>query len=81
MYILKSSRDEDLYVGSTNDLRRRVREHNQGRSQSTSWRGPFELLYYEAYKNEKDAREREQKLKLRGQARRHFMSRIRRCLA
>ena len=76
VYVLQSDKDKELYIGSTNDLRRRFREHQQGRSFSTSFRRPFTLVYYEAYRNERDARTREQKLKLRGQARRHLMTRI-----
>ena len=59
VYILRSKRDHDLYLGSTNDLRRRFEEHNKGKVYSTKLRTPFELIYYEAYKAEKDARERE----------------------
>lgn len=66
VYVLKSSIDQELYIGSTNDLKRRLREHNTKKSFSTSWRGPFELVYYESYKNLQDARDREQALKLRG---------------
>lgn len=57
-----------LYTGSTNDLRRRLHEHNAGKSQSTKLRAPFDLIYYEAYKSEKDARDREHNLKLRANA-------------
>ena len=67
-YILKSQKDNDLYIGSTNDLRRRMREHNSGLVKSTKYRKPFKLIYYEAYKSEKDARKREQNLKLRSRA-------------
>ena len=76
VYVLKSEKDHELYIGSTNDLLRRLREHQAGRSFSTSFRKPFALVYYEAYRNEQDARTREQKLKLRGQARRHLLDRI-----
>ncbi len=80
VYVLKSTIDNELYIGSTNDLKRRLREHNTGKSFSTSWRGPFELIYYEAYKNLKDAREREKALKLRGNSRKHLINRISRSL-
>ncbi len=80
VYVLKSQKDTELYVGSTNDLKRRVSEHQNGKSFSTQFRRPFELIYYEAYKNEKDAREREQGLKLRGNARRFLKERIARSL-
>lgn len=57
-----------MYIGYTNDLRRRLNEHNIGKNLSTKSRAPFELVYYEAYKSEKDARNREHNLKLRANA-------------
>jgi putative endonuclease len=80
VYVLKSSKDEELYIGSTNDLKRRLKEHQNGESFSTKLRRPFELIYYEAYKIEKDARLREQALKLRGNARRFLKDRIKESL-
>lgn len=68
LYILKSVADGNLYVGSTNDLKRRLFEHNQGRSRSTKHRVPFTLRYYEAYQDEEDARTREFQLKKDGKA-------------
>lgn len=76
VYILKSIKDKELYIGSTNDLKKRFSEHNKGKVESTKLRIPFELIYYEAYKSEKDARMRESRLKLRGQARQHLKTRI-----
>jgi putative endonuclease len=80
VYVLKSNVDGELYIGSTTDLKRRLREHNTGKSFSTSWRGPFELIYYEAYKTLEDARAREKALKLRGNSRKHLINRISRSL-
>lgn len=68
MYVLKSIKDSKLYWGSTDDLRRRVAEHNSGKSRSTKSRRPLELRYYEAYANEDDARNREYQLKKNGRA-------------
>jgi len=68
IYILKSKKDNQLYTGSTNDLKKRFKEHNDGKVVSTKARRPFELVYYEAYKVEKDARQRESNLKLRSRA-------------
>ena len=68
VYILKSKKDNLLYTGSTNDLRNRLKLHNEGKVFSTKNRIPFELIYYEAYKSEKDARIREKNLKLRSNA-------------
>lgn len=76
LYILGSKKDQELYVGSTNDLKKRLQEHNSGKVLSTKPRVPFKLLYYEAYLAEQDARDRESKLKLRGQARVHLLKRM-----
>jgi len=68
LYILKSKKDSDLYIGSTNNLERRLVEHNSGKNSSTKSRIPFDLIYFEGYKSESDARKRKAMLKLRGQA-------------
>lgn len=68
VYVLKSESDGKLYIGSTNDLRRRLLEHNSGKARSTKARAPFQLRYYEAYHNEADARSREFSLKKDGKA-------------
>lgn len=76
VYILKSKKDKYLYTGSTNDLTKRFAEHNAGKVFSTKSRGPFELIYYEAYKAEEDARKREHNLKLRSRALAQLKKRI-----
>ncbi len=68
LYILKSKKDDNLYIGSTNDLRRRLSEHNSGKIPSTKGRIPFELRYYESFHKEVDARKREFSLKKDGKA-------------
>lgn len=68
VYVLKSSVDEKLYVGSTNNLKRRFFEHNNRSNRSTKARTPFDLCYYEAYRDEYDARTREFQLKKDGKA-------------
>ena len=47
----------------TNDLERRIEEHNRGYSQSTKAYLPFELVYYEVYSSRLEARKREKYLK------------------
>ncbi|MDD5071606.1 MAG: GIY-YIG nuclease family protein [Patescibacteria group bacterium] len=59
VYILFSQKDRKLYIGYTNNLRRRMLEHRNGMSLATSNRRPLELIYYEAYSNQKDAMSRE----------------------
>jgi putative endonuclease len=76
VYVLKSKKDDDLYIGSTNDLRSRIILHNEGKVRSTKSRAPFELRYYEAYFNEDDARRREVSLKKDGRAKSILKSRI-----
>jgi putative endonuclease len=68
VYILKSKKDNNFYIGSTNNLKCRFHEHNSGWVFSTKSRKPFELIYYEAYSAESDARKREMNLKLRSRA-------------
>ncbi|MDD5292254.1 MAG: GIY-YIG nuclease family protein [Candidatus Omnitrophica bacterium] len=60
VYILKNTRTNELYYGYTNNIERRIAEHSR--------KQPQELVYYEAYKSESDARNREMKLKHHAQA-------------
>jgi len=63
VYVLKSKKDGSLYIGYTNDLKRRFVEHNKRNNKSTKHKAPFELVYYEAYKAQRDAKNREHMLK------------------
>lgn len=63
VYLLRSIPTRSLYVGFTHDLRRRITEHNKAGSKSTKSYVPWELLYYEAHRNEQGARRREKYLK------------------
>lgn len=76
VYILKSRKDNKLYIGSTSDLRRRLLEHSKGKVLSTKNRLPFELIYYEAYRDEHDARLREQSFKNSGSVYNGLVKRI-----
>lgn len=68
VYVLRSEKDKKLYTGYTNDLKRRLEEHNSGKNTSTKFRVPFTLIYYEAYKSREDATHREKMLKLYGRS-------------
>ena len=63
LYIIKSKKDRKLYIGITSNLRKRFREHNTGEVESTRYRRPFILVYYEAYYSFEDVKERERRLK------------------
>ncbi|OGR84247.1 MAG: hypothetical protein A2901_06655 [Elusimicrobia bacterium RIFCSPLOWO2_01_FULL_54_10] len=63
VYILKSLKSDVHYIGMTNNLERRVNEHNTGQSYWTKRHMPFHLIYFEGFLSDKDAREREKKLK------------------
>jgi putative endonuclease len=63
VYVLQSRIVNRLYMGSTDNLVRRVKEHNLGLNQSTKPYKPWALVYYEACLNETDAKRRERYLK------------------
>jgi putative endonuclease len=75
-YVLISERDGKFYTGSTGDLRKRFRDHNEGRVRSTAYRRPWKLLYYEACLHSWDARRRERFLKT-GKGKRYLNNRLR----
>lgn len=78
VYLLKNE-EKSIYIGCTNDLKRRLAEHNLGKSNFTKGH-MWEVVYYEAYKSKDDAFEREKMLKQHGYGKRHLKSRCRRSL-
>jgi len=63
VYLLKSKKTGGYYIGCTKDLRKRIVEHNSGKSTYTKIRAPWEIRYYEAYFSKDDAFQREKQLK------------------
>ncbi|MCX6813157.1 MAG: GIY-YIG nuclease family protein [Candidatus Azambacteria bacterium] len=63
VYVLKSEKDNYLYIGITNNLNKRLKQHNDGSNFSTKHRRPFKLVYFEIKENRQKAREREKFLK------------------
>ncbi len=63
VYSLESKETGRLYFGYTNDLKRRLQEHNNGLNISTKPYRPWKIIYYEACLLESDARRREKYLK------------------
>ena len=62
-YILQSLKNNSLYIGYTSDLRKRFKQHNNGESQSTRPFRPYKLIFYEAFLDKSDAKNREIYLK------------------
>ncbi|MDP2585850.1 MAG: GIY-YIG nuclease family protein [Candidatus Levybacteria bacterium] len=62
-YILQSSRDGRYYIGSTDNLDKRIIKHNKGYSRYTKDKGPFNLIYKEDYATRSEAKKREYHLK------------------
>jgi len=79
VYVLRSVKDNQFYVGLTGDLPARLQQHNNGQVTSTKKRTPFELVYWEGCLNESDAAQREQYLKS-AWGKRYIKSRLRRYL-
>lgn len=79
-YILRSKKDGKWYTGCTNDLRKRLRQHNAGYMKATNKRRPFELIYYEACSEQGDAYAREKYLKT-GMGKRYIKNRLKRFLS
>jgi len=63
VYVLYSAKDKKLYIGYTEDLKRRLTEHFQGECKSTGPRRPFILLFCEYFYSKSDAWRREKYLK------------------
>ncbi len=63
VYVLFSLKDRQLYIGYTNDLERRLKQHKNGESIATRYRLPIRLIYYETYLRWPDAKRREKFLK------------------
>lgn len=80
VYVLKSIKDSSLYVGYTDDLKRRFVEHNEKKNVSTKDKTPFQLVYYEAYRSRADARHREDMLKRFSGSTTHLKKRIKNSL-
>jgi putative endonuclease len=75
-YLIKSKIRNWIYIGCTDDLRKRFQQHNSGRVKSTKHYIPFGLVYYEAYTTLALARKREYELKHNNQQREILYKRL-----
>lgn len=62
-YIIRSLKDNKHYIGYTNNLERRLQDHNRGKTQAVKYRGPFILVYREEYATKIEAVRREKQIK------------------
>jgi putative endonuclease len=63
VYVLQSETFKRVYIGMTNDLERRIKEHNIGKTKSTRFYKPWKVLFTESFSNRTEARKREKYLK------------------
>ena len=63
VYVLRSQVDGTTYIGYTSNLKKRLRDHDYGKTRSIKHKKPFDLIYFEAYVNSTLARKREIELK------------------
>jgi len=65
IYLIQHTTTKEIYIGVTQDLQRRIKEHNAGGKKfTTRLSGEWILIYAEAYRCKEDALERERKLSI-----------------
>ena len=52
-------KDKKFYIGYSENLENRIKEHNKGKVTSTKYRRPLKLIYYEVFTVKNDAKSRE----------------------
>lgn len=63
VYYLHSKKFDKFYIGTTQNLQKRLKEHNNGSNFSTKAYSPWSIIYYEAHLNKDDAIRKEGYLK------------------
>ena len=76
VYTLLSEQNKDIYIGYSEDLKKRLNEHNNGLVKATKGYKPWKLVYYEAYVAKPDATRRETQLKKNHQAKKDLKVQI-----
>ena len=76
VYVIQSDLDGTRYVGLTNNLDRRLKEHNQGKMKYTKAFRPWVIVYHETLPDYPQARKREKYFKSGGGRRwlEHFLN-------
>ena len=77
VYLIQNTTTKQIYIGRTNNLKRRLNEHNHGRQKATKRKtGEWLLIYAEVYRNKQDSVRRESRLKNHGRAKQELVRRI-----
>jgi putative endonuclease len=63
VYVLRSQLSGRFYVGHTDNLDRRLSEHNRNHTHSLKNRGPWQVFYTETYQTRREATRRERQIK------------------
>ena len=74
-YVIQSEKIGTFYTGATNDLEKRLEQHNKGEVYYTKNGGPYRLIYYEVCLDKSDAYRRERYLKT-GMGKRYLKNRL-----
>jgi len=76
VYLLKSLVDGNYYIGQTDNIEKRLKEHNDGKVKSTKSRRPLELIGYEEYKTRNEARWNEYQYKHHSDKKKKFIEKL-----
>lgn len=81
VYVIQHDQTREIYIGKTDDIKRRLHKHMHGRQTATRHKsGTWHLVYAEMYRVSKDAAMRERKLKQHGSNKRWLLDRIKHSL-
>ena len=76
VYLIRSESLDQFYIGQTDDLRRRIEQHQKGESEWTKRAEDWRLVYYEAFTSRKLAIIRERKLKTHARGYQELVKRV-----
>lgn len=76
VYLLRSLKDNNFYVGQTENIENRLEEHNSGLNKSTKHRRPFVLVGFEEFQTRNEARWREYELKHHSDKKQKFIEEL-----
>jgi len=76
VYLLKSLKDNNYYIGQKNDVKKRLSVHNLGQVQSTKSRRPFKLVGCQSYESRNEARWAEYNLKNHSDKKKKFIKQL-----